>query len=244
MISFKIKIAEKVINICCNHTWTKEFCKNFLSEEEAEIYISVNSDDIDEERVLSEKADKELEKEIYNYSDAYLETLAVHRKIVSALNDYDILLFHASVIEVDGEAYAFTAKSGTGKSTHASLWRKHFKDKGFMVNDDKPLLLFKDNKIYACGTPWNGKHNISNDIISPLKAITLIYQDSENHIEKLSNDKKVNMAMEQIFRPPQIDKTIKTLNLIEKLLTNIPIYEMGCNICEEAVIIAYDKMKG
>lgn len=35
--------------------------------------------------------------------------------------DYDTVLFHVSVIAVDGRGFLFTAKSGTGKSTHARL---------------------------------------------------------------------------------------------------------------------------
>ena len=40
--------------------------------------------------------------------------------------DYDTVLFHVSVIAVDGHGFLFTAKSGTGKSTHTRLWREYF----------------------------------------------------------------------------------------------------------------------
>ena len=56
-------------------------------------------------------------------SDAYLETLAIYRKIAEKMPAYDTFLFHGSAISVDGKAYIFTAKSSTGKSTHARLWR-------------------------------------------------------------------------------------------------------------------------
>lgn len=58
---------------------------------------------------------------IRQYSDAYLETTAVQRKLAEKLFDYDTLLFHGSTIAVDNQAYLFTAKSGTGKSTHTQL---------------------------------------------------------------------------------------------------------------------------
>ena len=47
---------------------------------------------------------------------------------------YDTILFHGSVIAVDGEGYLFTAKSGTGKSTHARLWRETFGDRAVRVS--------------------------------------------------------------------------------------------------------------
>ena len=58
------------------------------------------------------------------YSDIYLETMAVYRKIEDKLLDYDTILFHGSAVAVDGVGYLFTAKSGTGKSTHTRLWRE------------------------------------------------------------------------------------------------------------------------
>ena len=35
------------------------------------------------------------------------------------------LLIHASTIRLGDYGYPFTAKSGTGKSTHSALWMKH-----------------------------------------------------------------------------------------------------------------------
>ena len=37
----------------------------------------------------------------------------------------DTALIHASLVRQNGKGYAFTAKSGTGKSTHVGLWLKH-----------------------------------------------------------------------------------------------------------------------
>ena len=38
---------------------------------------------------------------------------------------HDAVAVHASAVYYDGHAYLFMGKSGTGKSTHASLWMKH-----------------------------------------------------------------------------------------------------------------------
>lgn len=48
------------------------------------------------------------------------------------------ILLHSSCVVVDGAAYAFSADSGTGKSTHTALWLKHFGNRAYMLNDDKP----------------------------------------------------------------------------------------------------------
>ena len=104
-------------------------------------------------------------------NDEYLETLAVYRKIAEKMIDYDTILFHGSVIAVDGIGYLFTAKSGTGKSTHTRLWRELFGERAVMVNDDKPLIKVSENGIIVYGTPWDGKHRLSTNTFVPLKGI-------------------------------------------------------------------------
>lgn len=63
------------------------------------------------------------------------------------------ILLHSSCVVVDGVAYAFSADSGTGKSTHTALWLKHFGNRAYMLNDDKPAIRLVGDRVYACGTP-------------------------------------------------------------------------------------------
>ena len=73
---------------------------------------------------------------------------------------YDMFLMHAAVVAVDGVAYIFTAPSGTGKTTHTMLWKKHFGDRAVIVNGDKPLIRLQGGKVYVCSTPWKGKEEL------------------------------------------------------------------------------------
>ncbi len=83
---------------------------------------------------------------------------------------YDTVLFHGSALAIDGDGYLFTAKSGTGKSTHTRLWRERFGDRVVMINDDKPLLHIDAGSVIAYGTPWNGKHRLGTNASVPLRA--------------------------------------------------------------------------
>ena len=105
---------------------------------ESPVYFTIvtTQSDIDFEREKSAREDTKEGIPIRHFSDAYLETLAVYRKIADHLLSCDTLLFHGSVIAVDGEGYLFTAKSGTGKSTHTRLWREYFGERAVMVNDE------------------------------------------------------------------------------------------------------------
>lgn len=121
-VSFRIALAGQVIGVSALYEQTRTFCKNYLTDAPASFEVAVTPADIAFER---EKNDREAAVEGHapgNFSDEYLETLALYRKIVERLLEWDTLLFHGSCISVDSKAYLFTAKSGTGKSTHTQLY--------------------------------------------------------------------------------------------------------------------------
>lgn len=86
---------------------------------------------------------------------------------------------HASSVILDGKAYLFMGKSGTGKSTHSRLWMKIFKGCKLM-NDDNPTILVKDNVVMAAGTPWSGKTPCYIDVLAPVGGIVKLKQANFN----------------------------------------------------------------
>lgn len=95
-----------------------------------------------------------------------------------------VLLIHASLVRQNGYAYAFIAKSGTGKSTQVGLWLSHLPGCDLM-NDDNPILRIQDGRPYIYGGPWSGKTPCYRNVKAPLGAITRIDRAKENSIEKL-----------------------------------------------------------
>ena len=178
-----------------------------------------------------------------SFSNEYLETLAVYRKIAEKLPEYNAFLFHASAVEVDGEAFVFTAKSGTGKSTHVELYRRKFGPRATMINDDKPIILLKDNKPYICGTPWSGKNNINNNIIVPIKAICYLRQDKENSITKMEKSLAMPKLFSQAYRPATSAAMAAFLKLFWEFLNEIIVYDLGCNKEPEAADLSYETIK-
>ena len=57
-------------------------------------------------------------------------------------------LFHSSVVSCAGYGYMFLGKSGTGKSTHSSLWLKHISGTE-LINDDNPVVRRMPDGFYA-----------------------------------------------------------------------------------------------
>ncbi|MBQ8427284.1 MAG: hypothetical protein IJX16_05955 [Clostridia bacterium] len=143
---------------------------------------------------------------------------------------------------VDGNAYLFTAPSGTGKSTHTRLWRELLGDKAVMINDDKPIIRYVDGEFYVYGTPWNGKHRLDTNTRAKVKAICQIYQAKENEIKKISPPEMLLTVLNQTIRPNDAETYDKLLDLIDKLLRKVELYKLGCNISIDAAKLAYETM--
>ena len=237
---FCIEIAQKIIKIQTNHSKTLEQCEEYLSNREEDFLVTVESKDIFNMRETAVREDTLEGKEPQEYSDAYLETLAVYRKICEKMVDYDTVLMHGSVVAVDGEAFLFTAKSGTGKSTHTRFWREVFGERAIMVNDDKPLLKLTDDGVLACGTPWDGKHRLSTNVCVPLKAICILERGEENEIHPISAQEALPMVFQQTHRPKNM---AKYLEIIDKLTQRVAFYRLRCNLSPEAATVAYEAMK-
>ena len=97
----------------------------------------------------------------------------------------DTVLIHASLVRNNNYGYAFIAKSGTGKSTHVSLWLCFIPDCDLM-NDDNPIIRLINGTPYIYGSPWSGKTPCYRKVKARLGAITQIARARENSIERLS----------------------------------------------------------
>ena len=240
------RIAEKNIAITTIYEDTHTHCEEYRTDDSAAVDFAVETTeaDIDFEREKS-KAEDEFENLPHReFSDGYLETLAVYRKISAELLRYGTFLFHGSAIAVDGETYLFTAKSGTGKSTHTRFWRQKFGERAVMVNDDKPLIrVGEDNTVTIFGTPWDGKHRLSTNVGLPLKAICILTRDSYNHIEKITASEAFPMLLQQSNRPAEPKLLMRTLELLDGLAANVGLYRLGCLPNAEAADVAYAGMQ-
>ncbi|MBQ5991931.1 MAG: hypothetical protein IJL62_05210 [Clostridia bacterium] len=210
----------------------------------ADLSIRITQDDLDYERKCSERSDALTGRAVREPSDRYLEELAVYRKIAEQMPSFDTVLMHGSCIAVDGEAYLFAAKSGTGKSTHTSLWRTLLGDRAVMINDDKPLVRISETGAVVYGTPWDGKHHLSTNGSAPLKAICILERAEKNTVRRITAAEAYPMLLQQIYRPQDAAAMRKTLTLIDRIGGAVDLWRLGCNMDPEAAEIAYHAMSG
>ena len=52
------------------------------------------------------------------------------------------------------------------------------------------------------------------------------------------------VILNQTVRPTEIAQMDKLLSLIDKLLTSVKLYSLGCNISREAAELSYETMSG
>lgn len=190
-------------------------------------------------------SEEELREEQQNgdFSAAYCESICLYRHICETLPEYQIFLMHSSVVEVDGNAYAFTAKSGVGKSTHTALWLKNIPH-ARVLNGDKPLFRVEaDGSVTAFGTPWNGKENWGENISAPLRAICFVERGQVNSIRHTTQEDAIGRLVHQLYLRGERESVNRQLMLMDALVRAVPFWVLSCTISDEAAKIAYDAMK-
>ncbi len=244
MYTQRFQFAEQIVEVTSIHEKVQKYCAGYETDGEPDFSVVISQADIDFETQRELKCAASEHRAPLDSPDDYREELAVYRKIAEKMPDYNTFLFHGSVIAVDGQAYLFTAKSGTGKSTHTRLWRQMLGDKAVMVNDDKPLIRVTEQGAFVYGTPYNGKHKLGCRMSAPLKAVCILTRDTENHIERISKSQAYAMLLQQIYRPQDPVQMAKTLPLIDMLAAHTALYQLGCNMDISAAEVAYNGMKG
>lgn len=139
---------------------------------------------------------------------------------------YDGLQLHASALAYEGKAYLFSGPCTVGKSTHTRQWQKTFGEAVQVFNDDKPALRCIDGCWYAYGTPWCGKDGININIKVPLGGICFLKQAQENKIRRLSVTEAFAMCMGQLQRFSKPENVEKQLQLVDRLVRSIPVWEL------------------
>lgn len=230
-------VAGLLVRITPVNEGFRDFCRDFIAGgdgREPDIEIVMTQRDIDAERLRSPGGQT-------GYSDRYIETLAVCRRLSEIMPSFGRFLMHGSAVAVDGKGYLFTAPSGTGKSTHARFWREMLGDRAVMVNDDKPFIgTGVGATVY--GSPWRGKHRLGSNIAVPLKAVCVLGRAAENSIEEITAAEALPTLVRQIYRPDSPAMLAATLGLIDRMTESVRFYRLGCNLDPGSARVSYEMM--
>lgn len=154
-------------------------------------------------------------------------------------------VLHSSSILYQGGAIAFSAVSGTGKSTHTGLWKKYYGDQVELLNDDKPAIRFEGEIPYLYGTPWSGKTEWNKNKAAPLRAIFFIKRDTKNWVEPIGMAERMYNLTNQLNLPPYDEMLCeKSVLFAKKLALTVPMYYLHCNMEREAVEVVRRELFG
>lgn len=157
---------------------------------------------------------------------------------------FDGLYLHASAVALDGKAYLFSGPCGMGKSTHTRLWQHVFGEEAKVFNDDKPALRRLEDRWYAYGTPWCGKDGININMKAPLAGICFLKQAGENSIRRLNSVEAISLFLTQTMRRFKDGaNTALLLEHLDKLVREIPIFELENRPEPEAALLSYETMR-
>lgn len=149
------------------------------------------------------------------------------------------ILIHASLVRKDGYGYAFTAKSGTGKSTQVSMWLRHIPGCDLM-NDDNPIIRIINDEPFIYGSPWSGKTPCYRNIRAYLGAITRIDRDERNFVVPLQPIEAFATVLSGCSTM-KWDEEIHSAccDTVQKLVEISHIYSLHCLPNREAAEVCY-----
>lgn len=161
----------------------------------------------------------------------FTSLLALERRLIKK----DSMVLHCAYVEYKGEAILFSAPSETGKTTQANLWEKYRGSR--TVNGDRALLGKTEGRWTAQGWPVCGTSEVCFNESMPIKAVVMLSQAKENHVQRLTAGHAFPLLYSQItVNKWNMEDHIHTMDLMEDFLGNVPVFQLGCTISEEAVI--------
>lgn len=241
------KIADIKVLLNCSKRTMKNAEPYLIPNYDGEYDFEIKQDTKAAFNDLYEKWRTEENREV---ADFIYEARQFHTKIL----DYNAMMLHASAVVADDVAYLFSAPSGTGKSTHTKLWLEMLGERAYILNDDKPVIRILEDGIYAYGTPWCGSSDIGVNRKAKLKAICFIERAESNWIKRMELSDGMPLILNMFYAtirqldryscmtPITPDNASKYLDLIIKIIEEIPVYQLGCTPDISAARLAYETM--
>lgn len=144
------------------------------------------------------------------------------------------MILHSAYMLRDGKAILFSAPSETGKSTQAKLWEEYRDTR--TINGDRSLLTREEDGWYAHGWPICGNSKICYNECYPIQAIIMLHQAKENEVQRLGVAESVKKLMSQVtINMWNREFQMKAIGLIQQLAMEVSVFELGCDISENAV---------
>ena len=164
----------------------------------------------------------------------YLKNIYTAFGLESILLHFDAIILHSSFIKWKNMGILFSAPSGTGKSTQASLWGRY--ENAEIINGDRAAIRKYEDVWKAYGLPIAGSSGIYRNDSADLKCIVLLEQAEVNNIKKVSPAEAFRFIYPEamIHRWDRLFEETAS-NLLLSIVTELPVYKLKCTPDRDAV---------
>ncbi|UPA31252.1 hypothetical protein L0P85_03710 [Terrisporobacter glycolicus] len=170
----------------------------------------------------------------YKYKISTKLRLFNHLALEKVFIKYNSFILHSSFIIDDNKAILFSAPSGTGKSTQASMWNKYRNSS--IINGDRSLIKKEEGSWISYGLPFSGSSEYCKNKRAKIKAIVLLEQSKINSIELCNKSYAIKQLFGEIsVNSWDIDFIDKILGLLDDLTNKVPVFKLACRVDEDAI---------
>ena len=153
--------------------------------------------------------------------------LLLRTAIECKFGEKGILSLHSACIQKDGEAVAFTGRSGMGKSTRARAWHEALGAE--WISGDRPAVDISGDSPAICGVPWDGKEQLFVNARYPLKAILEVRRGRETCVRRMTPAQARKLLMQQTLMPMwDNDAAFRVWGVVNRLSKRARIYRVFC----------------
>ena len=154
---------------------------------------------------------------------------------------HGLLTFHGVLMEYEGNGIIISAASGTGKTTHARLWRDL--RRALIINGDRAVCAKTAEGWTGYGLPWSGTSGEQINRSVTIRALVVLRRGETNEAHRISALEAFHQVFAHVLYPSW-DKALaeKMMDLLESFLRDVPIFLLSCRPDAESVDVLHDAL--
>ena len=200
----------------------------------SEVVLSFYIDDSDNKICLAEDKTETFGQAAFEY---------LSRTAMYSMIDSSVLSFHGVLMEYNGKGIIISAPSGTGKTTHARLWRDE--KNALIINGDNSCCIKENGAWKGFGIPWSGTSGEQINRNVPVVATVVLERGDKNKAYSI-NEYDAFCNLQPLMHYPAWDKnkTDRAIELCNGFLKDVPVFKLECRPDADAVQTLFKALEG